>query len=274
MRPSLLVIGIAASILAASRSGAQLPALPPGTTTHWTIRQPHEIVGYLLFDPATVASRRPRTLRFITIGELATNGVPWAKQYLADAPSRLRWGVSFLEIVRTDTFAIDGRTPHWPVHGAVALWLARVAPSDSTVDLGSGVPLLVLDFWLPDSAYAHEMREKGYYATYGDAKLVQEANGTWRGSIEADGLRATAACTPIGPVSGGPASRGMQALFPPASSGLTGVVRIAFAGHRVQPCAETASWTIRGAHPIARGVVLGASDFQFGYDLVGGVYKP
>jgi len=274
VRRCVLVLGIAASILAASRGDAQLPALPPGAVTHWVLRHPHEIVGYLVFDPATVASRLPRTLRFITIGELATDGVPWAKQYLADTPSRQRWGISFLEIVRMDTFAIDGRTPHWPDHGAVALWFARVAPSDATADLGSGVPLLVLEFWLPDSAYARAMSEKGYYATYGDARLVQEANGTWRGSIQADGLRATAACTPTGPVSGGPASRGMQALFPPASSGLTSVVRIAFAGHRVQQCAETTSWTVHGTHPIARGSILGASDFEFGYDLVGGVYKP
>ena len=277
VRHCLLVVGIAASMLSASRGDAQRPAppaLPPGLTMPWVVRQPHEIVGYLLFDPVTVASQLPPTLRFITVGELATDGVPWAKRYLADAPSRQRWGISFLEIVRMDTFAIDGRSPHWPDHGAVALWFARVAPADSTVNLGSGVPLLVLDFWLPDSAYVREMRRNGYYARYGDARLTREANGTWRGSIRADGLRATAACTPTGPISGGPASRGSQALFPPASSGLTGVVRIAFAGHRVQPCAEVATWTIRGAHPIARGVVLGASDFQFGYDLVGGVEKP
>ncbi|HUX34076.1 MAG TPA: hypothetical protein VMV51_09390 [Gemmatimonadaceae bacterium] len=261
-------------MLAASQAEAQRPAPPHGTTTHWEGRQPHEIVGYLVFDPATVASRLPPTLRFITIGELATDGVPWAKRDLADAPSRQRWGISFLEIVRMDTFDIDGRSPHWPDHGAVALWFARVTPADSMVNLGAGVPLLVLDFWLPDSAYVREMRRKGYYARYGDARLTREANGTWRGSIRADGLRATATCTPTGPLSGGPASRGSQALFPPASSGLTSVVRIAFAGHRVQPCAEVASWTIRGAHPIARGVVLGASDFQFGYDLVGWVDKP
>ncbi|HUX33920.1 MAG TPA: hypothetical protein VMV51_08595 [Gemmatimonadaceae bacterium] len=267
-------VGIAASILAASRGGAQLPALPSGATTHWVVRQPHEIVGYLVFDPVTVASRLPRTLRFITIGELATSGVSWAKRYLANTPARQRWGVSFLEIVRTDTFAIDGHSPRWPDHGAVALWFARVAPADSTTDLGDGVPLLVLDFWLPDRAFVRAMRAKGYYARYGDARLIREANGTWRGSIRADGLRATATCTPTGPVSGGPASRGMQALFPPASSELTGVVRVAFAGHRVQPCAETASWTLRGTHPLARGVVVGASDFEFGYDLVGGVYRP
>jgi SAM-dependent methyltransferase len=37
--------------------------------------------------------------------------------------------------------------------GYTALWPARVAPSDSAADLGPGVPLLALEFWMPDSLF-------------------------------------------------------------------------------------------------------------------------
>ena len=33
----------------------------------WIVNHPAEIVGYLLFDPASVADRLPATVRFITV---------------------------------------------------------------------------------------------------------------------------------------------------------------------------------------------------------------
>jgi hypothetical protein len=53
---------------------------------------------------------------------------------------------------------------------------------------------------------------------------------------------------------------------------VTGIVRVAFAGHREQACEGDSSWTILGTHPLAGAVVLGPSSFQSGYDLVGGAY--
>lgn len=237
-RPIAILAALALTVLTATRGAAQRLPLPDGARTHWVVKEPQEIVGYLVFDPATVAERLPSTLRFISVGELARGGVSWAVRYLADAPSRDAWGVSFVEIVRADTFTINGRTPRWPAYGAAALWFARVAPADSTADLGPGVPLLVLDWWVPDSSYTAEMRRLGHYASYGNVQLLQDAHGAWHGSLRAEGLRVAAACTPSGAESGGPASRGMQALFPPASSGVSGVVRISFVGHRERTCAE------------------------------------
>lgn len=271
LRTLLMVAVLAAA--PPNQASPQVPALPDGARTQWRVQAPEEIVGYLLFDPASVVRRLPPTLRFITIGELARDGVPWARRYLAGAPDRGGWGISFIEIVRTGVFTIDGRAPHWPENGAVALWFARVAPADSGADPGPGLPLLVLDFWVPDSTYAAEMRAKGHYATYGDARLARGADGTWEGSLRVAGLEVAARCTPSGPVSGGAGARGMQALFPPESSRVRNVVRIAFAGHREQECAEATSWTIRGTHPLSRGILAGPSSFEFGYALVGGAYR-
>ncbi len=271
-RPIVLLAAVALTALSATRGAAQRLPLPDGARTHWVVKEPQEIVGYLVFDTATVAERLPSALRFISVGELARGGVSWAVQYLAGAPSRDAWGVSFVEIVRADTFTINGRAPRWPAHGAAALWFARVAAADSTADLGPGVPLLVLDWWVPDSSYAAEMRRLGHYASYGNVKLLEDAHGAWHGSLLAEGLRVAAACTPSGTESGGPASRGTQALFPPAKSGVSGVVRISFLGHRERTCAERKSWTLGGTHPLALAEQVGPSSFEFGYELVGGAY--
>jgi hypothetical protein len=258
---------------ARANAHVQVPALPDGAQTHWVVSQPHEIVTYMTFDPASVERQRPPTLRFITVKELAAIDVRWATDYLAEHPTHGRWGVSFVEIVRMGTFMIDGRAPKWPAHGAAGLWCARVAPSDASADLGPGRPLLVMEFWMPDRAYAAYMRSKGHYATYGDVQLEQDVDGIWRGSVEVAGLEVVAQCKPTGAVTGGAGSAGMQILFPPLSSAIDKIVRVAFAGHREQECGDASSWQFRGAHPLAGGVVLRPSVIQAGYELTGGVYS-
>lgn len=273
MRSTLLVLTLACATMLAETVVGQIPPLPRGAKTHWVVGQPQEIVTYLSFDPATVKERVPPTLRLITIRELASGKVQWAIDYFAEHPLHGDWGISFLEIVRMHTFKIDGLAPHWPEHGAMALWCARVAPSDLTRDLGSGRPYLILDFWMPDSLFAAYMCKKGHYATYGNARLWPDSTGKWHGSVSSNGLSVTAECIPVGPVSGGIGSSGMQALFPPQSSTVTDVVRVAFAGHREQQCKENSSWKFQGNHPLVRAVVLEPSIYQFGYDLVGGAYR-
>jgi hypothetical protein len=91
-------------------------------------------------------------------------------------------------------------------------------------------------------------------------------------SVTVDHLRVAANCKPAGPVTGGPGSAGAQAFFPPASSSVTGVVRVAFAGHREQSCEDPSPWSICGTHPLASGVVIDSPVFEFGYHLLGGTY--
>ena len=270
MRLLSLLVTLLGSVLVAGPAVAQVPSLPDGAQTRWVVGQPQEIVAYVTFDPATVQDRLPPSLRFITLNELAGTGVRWATDYLADHPTHEHWGISFLEIVRMGVFSIDGRAPQWPVHGAAALWFARVAPSMPATDLGPGRPLLALELWMPDRAYVAYMCGKGHYATYGDVQLLQVADSSWRGSVTIAGLTIVAECLPTGPVTGGAGSAGTQAFFPPLSSSVTSVVRVAFAGHREQDCGGASAWSLRGTHPLARGVVLRPSVFQFGYELMGG----
>jgi hypothetical protein len=272
VRLILVIVPIACVSMIAMEASAQVLTLPDGSRTHWIVDQAEEIVQYIVFEPTSVESRLPSMLRFITIKELAASNVGWAVDYLSAHPSNRNWGVSFLEIVRMQTFVIDGRAPCWPEHGAVALWCARVAPSDSTVELGPGRPLLVLDFWIPDSTYAVYMGQKGHYATYGDVRLYRDSEHKWHGSIEADGFDAVVECKPSGSVIGGAASRGEQALFPPSSSSVTDVVRVVFAAHREQGCNGDASWVFQGTHALVQGILVGSSIYEFGYNLIGGAY--
>lgn len=255
------------------KSFSQVPSLPDGAQTHWIVDQPEEIVSWVLFNPSTVENRLPSTLRFITVEEIASTGIEWAVDYLSKNPDQKTWGISFLEIVKTGTFTIDGDAPEWPDDGGAALWFARVAPVTPSVDLGEGNPFLALEFWIPDSSFAVRMRKKGHYATFGNVQLYQDADEWWQGTIEVDDLKVVAKCNPTGPVSGGPQSAGMQAIIPPKSSKVNYIVRVAFTGHRIQYCKDSSTWTINGSHPLSNGVFLEPFEFQFGYDMIGGAYQ-
>ena len=252
---------------------AQMPELPEGAKTNWVIDEPEEIVTYLVFDPTTVKKKIPSYLRFITINELSESNINWAAEYLNKYPAHKNWGISFIEIVRMKTFEIDGKSPKWPKNGAAALWFARVAPADSTIDLGPGKPFLALEFLMPDKKYVAYMNKKGHYASYGDVKLWKNSTGKWFGSIIADGLNVNCECKPnLNVVSSG--SRGMQVIIPPVQSKIKNIVRISFIGHQELLCEESNSaWKLSGSHPLVRGKILGTTSFQFGYDLIGGSYS-
>ena len=249
--------------LASSGTPSQGPALPAGARTRWIVADPHEIVVYVTFDPARVERERPRTLRFITIDELAAGEVRWAADYLARHPAHRNWGISFLEIIRAGTFTIDGRTPDWRTHRAAALWCARVAPSDPTADVGPGRLLRprVLGARPGCTSPTYAAGATTPPTATSRSKTMWPAPGG--DSIDTGGLAVTARCVPSGAVTGGAGSAGAQVLFPPLSSGMRDIVRVAFAGHRERECGDGSSWQLRGIHPLAGGVVLEPSVLQF-----------
>ncbi|MGD2069117.1 MAG: hypothetical protein PVI57_10630 [Gemmatimonadota bacterium] len=272
--PTATLLLVVPGLVAAGplRAGAQLPTLPEGARTRWVVEDPEEVVGWVTFDPTPVADRLPSGLQFVTVGELAADGVPWAGAWLEQNPARGRWGVSFLEIVRAGTFILDGRSPERPEDAVAALWFARIGAAEGGEAPGPGLPLLVLGFWMPDAAYASFMRSRGHPAAPGRVTLRGARDGTLTGTVRAEGLVARVTCTPSGPVRGGPGSRGRQVIVPPAGTGLAGVVRVAFAGHRERSCREEAAWSLEGEHPLVGGVFVGPATLQYGYRLVGGAY--
>jgi len=258
----------------APRLTAQDPGqLPDGSRTRWVMAGVDEVVGWFTFDPAGVEDRVPGFVRLVTVGDLAAAGIPWAQEYLSRHASHTAWGVSFLEVVHADTFAVQGRELNWPENGALAVWFARVLPRDTAAQLGPGVPLLMLEFWVPDSAYAVFMRQNGHYATYADVRF-ERRDDRWVGSIIGQDFAVRVRCTPSGPESGGSSSRGAQVLVPPKTSGIRTILQIAFAGHRERRCSEESSWTIQGLHPLTTAVPVEAASFQYGYRLRGGAYAP
>lgn len=263
---AFLLLGLAAS------AQAQVPQLPPGAQSRWVVEGPEEVVGYLTFDTATIHARVPRSLRLVTIGELASAGRSWATAYLAAHPGHEDRGLSIVEIVHANVFAIDGREPNWPPHGAVALWFARVAWNGEPPIPGTGQPFLLLNLWVPDSSYVAFMRRRGYPAGAARVWLERGEDGAVRGAVAVEGLTIMADCRPDGAISGGPGSRGVQTFLPPGDSRIHSAITVAFAGHRIQDCREGAVWQLTGNHPLAQGTFVGSSSFEWGYQLVGGTY--
>jgi hypothetical protein len=259
------------SFMLVPEASAQNNALPEGAQTNWIVNDPEEIVSYLIFDPATVIERIPSFLRFISIEELASSDISWAREYLSENPTQSNWGIAFIEIVRMKNFEIDGKSPEWPGNGAAGLWFARVAYTDQKGNTETGTPFLALEYWLPDSIYVSYMRSKGHYASYGDVRLQKKSNGEWLGSIDVEGLHVSCICKPDhNNVSSG--SNAIQIIYPPENSGIKDFVRIALAGHKGQTCDEGASWIFEGVHPLVNSILLGSTSFQYGYSLTGGSY--
>lgn len=264
-------LAVALCVCGAVSLEAQVPDLPRGASSRWSISGTHEVVGWFAFDPARVHERLPASYRFVLVGELAASGIPWARTYLAQHDAQAGWGVSFLEVLRADSFVIDDRQPQWSDSAAVALWCARIVPENGPSTAGAATQFLVLEFWVPDSSYASFMRSRGYFADYGAVDMMQHGEA-WHGTVRASDFKAETTCTPSGVESGGPAARGQQMLVPPASSGLATVVDIAFAGHRERQCAESAGWSRSGSHPLTDAAAIGSSSLQYGYRMLGGVY--
>lgn len=262
----IFVIASLASVCPAV-GGAQIPVLPDGAETTWIVDGAEEIITHVIFDPRTVAERLPSGLSFLTMTDLAKAGNAKAQAHLETFPNRSHWGVSFLEIVRQEVFRIDGRAPKQPTDGAIALWFAGVKPAPDNTRAEPG--RLVLDLWVPDSAYVEYMLSKGHYASYGDVRLSRTAEGVWEGGIVVPDLKVGARCRPAPDIRSLPP--GKQLLYPPAGSDVNHMIRTTYAGHQESICDEE-GWQISGSHPLSTAVRIGGSVVQFGYRLHGGAY--
>lgn len=266
MKSLAILLFFALSLLAPQEALGQDLSLPPGAETTWIVEGAEEIIAHFVFDVEAVAERLPEGMAFLTLSELSSAGNEAARAHVAANPAQAEWGISFLEIVRSEVFEIDGRGPTLAEDGAFALWFAGVKPTDGS-DLPPG--RLALELWVPDPEFSEYMRKKGHYASHGDVRLTVSEDGTWRGSIEVDDLRVYAICStaeearPLGP--------GSHLIYPRADSEVSSVVRSAYAGHMERSCTRD-DWRVSGTHPVATASRVAGGVFQFGYTLRGGAY--
>jgi hypothetical protein len=234
--------------------------LPPGGTISWTIVDPEEFVTFVLFDPKSPKIALPSGLHFLPARE---TGMPEIEEHLKKFPAHADWAFSFIEITHEKSFLIDGKSPVMPENGGIGLWFAPVDYSELRPEIDSTAfdkivapslgAVLALSIWVPDREYVSYMRTRGFPAEYALVTLAKDSTGTFHGEITLDSLSVKCSATPRGDVQVDSAS-GTQVLFLPGDSVTDAFVLAGSTAHN-RDC--DAAWSNTGAHPLARGVLLG-----------------
>jgi len=258
-------------------TGALAQTLPAGGLTSWEIREPEEIVTFLLFDSKASGVALPAGLRFVSAQDAQ---MPEIAEHLRAHPEHSEWAFSIIEITRQKAFLIDGSAPKLPENGGIGLWFAPVDPSQLVTEIPQAAfdsiiapslgAVLGLGIWVPDPEYVAYMRARGHHAEYGVVTLADDSTGALHGEIRLDDLLVRSSATPQGDVQEDPAT-GTQVLFAPGDS-VVGAVVVAGSTARHRAC--DAKWSKEGSHPVARGVFVGQT-YLTTYDapLKGSAYR-
>jgi hypothetical protein len=268
------ILAVLAVVGASSMAVAQ--ELPPGVTTQWEMEELEVVVTFLLFDPKDPGIALPKGLRFIALSEM---DAPEFQDHLKKNPEHSDWAFSFVEFVRPKTWILDGKAPTLPENGCMGVWFAPVDHSQlaaevskdryETVIAPSPDAVLVLGLWIPDREYAAFMRTRGHRAEYGMATLIKDSNGTLHGELQLDDLNVKASATPQGEVTSEP-DPFTQVFFEPGET-VERVVILAGRNARERDC--TAEWSMKGDHPLSRGVFLGPTFLNVEGPLKGSAYR-
>lgn len=232
----------------------------PDGSVSWEIRDPEEIVTFVLFDPNTSGITLPHGLRFMRADEAP---MPFAQELVAQRPELAAWAFSFFEFTKQAAFLIDGRGPKLPNDGAIALWFAPVDASELAAAT-AGEPLSQaiqeaagsvagLGIWMQDRDFIAYMREKGHHAEYGEAVLEPDGAEGLRGLLRLDGLSVHATARTEGDPQTEPVSDTQVLLSPLPGPSRAVVLSASNPSH--QPC--TAEWTLQGSHVLGRAVQFG-----------------
>ncbi len=234
--------------------------LPPGGTTRWEMEELEVVVTFLLFDPEDPGIASPEGLRFISLREM---DAPEFQDHWKKNPEQSDWAFSFVEFVRPKTWVLDGRAPTLPENGCMGVWFAPVdhsqlaaqVPSEGYERVIAPSPdaVLVLGLWIPDPEHAAYVRSRGHRAEYGMATLIEDGQGTFHGELQLDDLTVKASATPRGEVPREP-DPFTQVFFEPGET-VERVVVLAGRNARERDCA--ADWSMKGDHPLSRGVLSG-----------------
>jgi hypothetical protein len=250
--------------------------LPPGGTTKWEMEELEVIVTFLLFDPKDPGIALPKGLRLTSLGEM---DAPEFQDHLKRNPEQADWAFSFVEFVRPKTWLLDGKAPALPENGGMGVWFAPVDHSQLAAEVSkhryeaviapSPDAVVVLGLWIPDREYVAHMRARGHQAEYGMVTLVKDSNGSYHGELQLDDLNIKASATPQGAVTSEP-DPFTQVFFEPGET-VERVVVLAGRNARERGC--TAEWSMKGDHPLSRGVFVGPTFLNIEGPLKGSAYR-
>jgi hypothetical protein len=250
--------------------------LPAGGTSKWEMEELEVIVTFLLFDPKDPGIALPKGLRFMSLGEM---DAPEFQDHLKRNPEQSDWAFSFVEFLRPKTWLLDGKALELPENGGIGVWFAPVDHSQLAAEVSPGryeaviAPspdaVLVLGLWIPDREYVAHMRARGHHADYGMVTLVKDSTGAFQGELQLEDLNVKASATPQGAVTSEP-DPFTQVFFEPGET-VERVVVLAGKNARERGC--TAEWSMKGAHPLSRGVFVGPTFLNVEGPLKGSAYR-
>jgi hypothetical protein len=99
--------------------------------------------------------------------------------------------------------------------------------------------------------------------------LIEDGNGTYHGELRLDDLNVRASATPRGEVTREPEPF-TQVFFEPGET-VERVVVLAGKNARERDC--TAQWSMKGDHPLSRGVFVGPTFLNVEGPLTGSAYR-
>jgi len=243
--------------------------LPNTQKPTWIMSDPSEVVTYLLFDTSLVNNLLPRYLNFVTVKDIANKGVSWAINHLKSNPNHKNMGISFLEIVNSTFFEIEGENLEFGSSKAIGIWFARVEVNRMIKT--KGTKYLSLEFLVPDMKFCKYMSSKGYYSEYADVSLVNNEDNNWIGKIVKDNLNITVNFNRKNNfINSGSYSN--QTIFYSKKQKLNKYTIVSFKGHRIFDCSNV-KWTIKGKHPLSESIIIGETTFQTDYELIGSQYN-
>lgn len=267
MRKILVIILFVSFIFTLTYS--QELSLPNTQNPTWIMRDPSEVVTYLLFDTSLVNNLLPRYLNFVTVKNIANEGVSWAINHLKSNPNHKNMGISFLEIVNSKIFEIGGENLEFGTSKAIGIWFARVEVNRMIKT--KGTKYLSLEFLVPDMKFCKYMSSKGYYSEYADVSLAKDEDNNWLGKIVKDDLNITVTFNRKNNLIN-LGSYSNQTIFYSKKQKSNWYTIVSFKGHRIFDCSDV-KWTIKGKHPLSKSIIIGETTFQTDYELIGGQYN-
>ena len=256
----------------------QFGELPAGALATTEQGQTSELVLWVTFDPVAQQGQLPDGLRFRTLQEYATRDAAVA-DYLRAHPEQGSWARGYFEIMRPESYSVDGRRAQFGKRGGIAVWYAYLARPETNDPRARGGQLVALGTWISDAKLARYMSEKGFPVHEGEVSFWRDSKGT-HGRLKARGLEVTGTCKPSGTAEKVELpTPAYLTVWSPRAAVQTFELLTGY-GSMDQNC-EGVEWKATGDHPFVRvflaraqgGERIGGTSYQFGYVLHTALYQ-